>query len=308
WRVVRLGLGIAGGVSISVLAEVHHASKRRAERNDQRFRALIEKGWDVIFVVSADGVVRDASPTLPPTPGHAPEDFVGRGALEWIPPDDRERVGRLLDELRGEPGASRGIDYRVQDKDGTWRWIEGTVTNLLTDASVGGMVCNFRDVTERKRAEAALRESEARYRRLFERNQAGVLRSTQDGRILDCNDSLARMLGHGSREEVLALTMWDVYHNHADREAVLGLLRDRTALTDFEVRTRRRDGGSAWLLASALRLEGARGEPEYQVTVVDITERKRAEEAQRLLAEAGAVLTSSLDDEATLDALARLAV
>src|SRR5262245_43600874 len=49
WRVVRLGLGIAGGLSISALAEVHHASKRRAERNDQRFRALIEKGWDVIF-------------------------------------------------------------------------------------------------------------------------------------------------------------------------------------------------------------------------------------------------------------------
>src|SRR5262249_5706282 len=137
---------------------------------------------------------------------------------------------------------------------------------------------------------------------------SGVLRSAEDGRILDCNDSLARMLGYASREEVLALTLWDLYHHRADREAVLDRLRGRSALTDFEVRARRRDGGGAWLLGSVRRLEGAGGEAEYQVTVIDITERRRAEEAQRLLAEAGAVLSSSLDDGVTLDALARLAV
>ncbi len=153
WRVVRLGLGIASGVSISALAEVLHAARRRAERNEQRFRALIEKGWDVISVISADGTVEYASPTVTHTLGHTPEDFVGGAAIELIHPDDRERVGRLLEELRREPGASRGVDYRFRDNEGTWRWLEGTVTNLLTDPAVGGMVCNFRDITERKRAE-----------------------------------------------------------------------------------------------------------------------------------------------------------
>jgi PAS domain S-box-containing protein len=308
WRVMRLGLGIASGISISALAEVLHAARRRAERNEQRFRALIENGRDVISVVSDDGVVRYASPTVAHTLGHAPEDLVGRDALELIHPDDRGRVGLLLDELRWEPGASRVVDYRVRDKGGTWLWLEGTVTNLLTDPAVGGMVCNVRDITGRKKAEEALRESEARYRMLFERNQSGVLRSAEDGRILDCNDSLARMLGYGSREEVLALTVWDLYHRRADRRAVLARLRERAMLTDFEVRARRRDGGVAWLLGSLLRLEGAGDEAEYHATVIDITERKRAEEAQQLLAEAGAVLSSSLDDGPTLEALARLAV
>jgi PAS domain S-box-containing protein len=183
WRVVRLGLGIASGVSISALAEVLHAARRRAERNEQRFRALIEKGWDVISVVSADGVVRYASPTVTHTLGHAPEDFVGRDALELIHPDDRERVGRLLDELRGEPGASRGVDYRIRDKDGTWRWLEGTVTNLLTDAAVGGMVCNFRDVTGRKRAEEA--------QRLLAEAGAVLSSSLDDGATLDALAHLA---------------------------------------------------------------------------------------------------------------------
>ena len=182
WRVVRLGLGIASGISISALAEVLHAARRRAERNEQRFRALIEKGWDVISVISADGVVLYASPTVTHTLGHAPEDFVGRAALELIHPDDRERVGRLFDELRGEPGASRGMEYRIRDKEGTWRWLEGTVTNLLNDAAVGGMVCNCRDVTERKRAEEA--------QRLLA--EAGTLLSSlhDDGATLD---ALARL-------------------------------------------------------------------------------------------------------------------
>ena len=177
WRVVRLGLGIASGVSISTLAEVLHAARRRAERNEQRFRALIEKGWDVISVVSADGIVRYASPTVTHTLGRAPEDFVDRAALELIHPDDRERVGRLVDELRREPGASRGLEYRIRDKDGMWRWLEGTVTNLLSDAAVGGMVCNFRDITERKRAEEA--------QRLLA--EAGALLSSllEDGATLD---------------------------------------------------------------------------------------------------------------------------
>src|SRR5439155_12852052 len=104
--------------SLSRPAETLPADRRRAARNEQQFRALIEKGWDVISVVSADGVVRYASPTVTHTLGHAPEDFVGRDALELIHPDDRERVCRLLGELRGEPGASRGVDYRIRDKEG----------------------------------------------------------------------------------------------------------------------------------------------------------------------------------------------
>src|SRR5262245_37850944 len=60
WRVVRLALGIACGVAISVLAEVLHAARRRAELDEQHFRALIEKSWELIFVLSADGVVRYA--------------------------------------------------------------------------------------------------------------------------------------------------------------------------------------------------------------------------------------------------------
>src|SRR5262249_52337156 len=133
-------------------------------------------------VLSADGFVRYASPTVANTLGQAPEALVGRCALELIHPDDRERVGRLFDELREEPGAARGVDYRIQDSAGAWRVLEGTVTTLLAAAGVRGMVCNFRDVTERKRTEDA--------QQLLAETGAVLSSSLDDGATLD---ALARL-------------------------------------------------------------------------------------------------------------------
>jgi PAS domain S-box-containing protein len=134
---------------------------------------------------------------------------------------------------------------------------------------------------ERKRAEQSLRTSEERYRLLFERNLAGVFRSTPDGRLLDCNDSFAHILGYASREEVLAHPVWDFYFEAADREALLGKLRARQTLAGYECRLRRKDGSLAWLLESVTLLEGAGGEAVLEGTLFDITERRRLEEQLR---------------------------
>src|SRR5262245_3040980 len=86
------------------------------------------------------------------------------------------------------------------------------------------------------------RESEARYRLLFERNLAGVVHSTVGGRLLDCNESFARMLGCASREEVLAHSAQDFYFRAEDRELHLTRLWERLAVTNYEMCLRRRDG------------------------------------------------------------------
>ncbi len=136
-------------------------------------------------------------------------------------------------------------------------------------------------------AHAALRASEGHYRRLFERSVAGIFRSTPDGRILDCNEAFARMLGCASREEVLAHQAWDFYFDAKDRRAKLDQLRKQKALTNWEVCLRRKDGSPLWALVNENLLEGENG--KFQVlegTLIDITERKRAEEALRHLNEA----------------------
>ena len=94
----------------------------------------------------------------------------------------------------------------------------------------------LRDVTERKRTEDALRESERRYRLLFERNLAGVYRTTLDGTILDCNESMAAMLGYESGDELQGRRALDFYAENANRVSFLTRLRKTGTLTNSELR------------------------------------------------------------------------
>jgi PAS domain S-box-containing protein len=133
-----------------------------------------------------------------------------------------------------------------------------------------------------RRFEAQARElqvSEMRYRQLFERSLAGVYRTTVDGRLLDCNDTFARILGFSSREDYLSEMERDGYLNLPEREAFLSRLKQRKAVTNFETRHRKEDGSPVWILENATLIEGNEGAPPViEGTMIDISERKQAEE------------------------------
>jgi len=124
---------------------------------ERRFRALIENSSDGIVLLDATGVYTYASPATTRLLGYAVEELVGRSAFECIHPDDREHAkARTLESLRN-PEAVLLAEVRLQRKDGSWRWIEAVVSNLLADPSVQAIVKNYRDITERKQGEEALR-------------------------------------------------------------------------------------------------------------------------------------------------------
>jgi PAS domain S-box-containing protein len=138
------------------------------------------------------------------------------------------------------------------------------------------------DITGQREVEAARRLSEARFRNLFERNLAGVYRTTLGGRVLDCNDSFARILGFSSRDEVRGRNCADFYPDPADRERFLARLRERGALTNSEIELRRRDGAAVWVLENVSLLEeGTPAETVVEGTMIDVTERRRALDALR---------------------------
>ena len=112
------------------------------------------------------------------------------------------------------------------------------------------------------------RASEERYRMLFERNVAGVFRTTRDGRILDCNDAFVGYLGYDSREEVLARGSWDLYRNRADRQAMLDRLDRDTAMTNVRVRFRRKDGSDVIGILNVSLIPTADGDTQLLGTVV----------------------------------------
>jgi len=152
-------------------------------------------------------------------------------------------------------------------------WSEEAVSLLRISGEI------FVNAMQRHRAERALRESEQWHRLLFERNLAGVYRTTIDGRILDCNEAMARILGYSSREELMAQSARDLYQDPSHRDGYIAVLRRERMMTSNEISLRRKDGSPCWLIESVHLLEG---DPEIlEGTVIDITDRKLAENALR---------------------------
>ena len=154
---------------------------------------------------------------------------------------------------------------------------EDDVGRVLVSIPLGGVAL---DLTERRQMEETVRRSEARYHQLWQRNLAGGFRATPDGRILDCNDSFARLFGFLSRDEILTRSTKELYFDLGVREEFLTRLREQLYLTNYEMQMRRADGVPIWVLENvALRVED--GEEILEGSIIDITQRKRVEEALR---------------------------
>jgi PAS domain S-box-containing protein len=125
-------------------------------RNERRFRALIENGSDGISVIGADGAVLYRSPSSSRIVGYGPDSTTPGTIFDYVHPEDRELVMRLWGEALEKPDVPIHSEARVRREDGSWRVLEGVLVNRLADPAVCGLVCNFRDITERRRLEERL--------------------------------------------------------------------------------------------------------------------------------------------------------
>jgi diguanylate cyclase (GGDEF)-like protein/PAS domain S-box-containing protein len=132
------------------------SAERDAREREARFRALVHRSSDVIFVVGPEADVRYASPSVLALVGLAPEAVVGTAYAGLVHPDDAAATLAAFRDVLGRPGAAARHAYRVRHADGAWRHVETVGTNLLDDPAVGGVVLNTRDVTERTELEARL--------------------------------------------------------------------------------------------------------------------------------------------------------
>lgn len=162
-----------------VTRSIRYAIEReRAEsalrESEERFRSLVQHASDIITVLDADGGIRYESPAVEKVLGYRPEDLVGTNALEYLHPEDRERVARIFAGGVREP--ARPVEFRFRHSDGSWRYLEGIGNNLIDDPLVGGVVVNSRDITGRKATEGRLRRSLDALLALYEAGQ--ILGST----------------------------------------------------------------------------------------------------------------------------------
>jgi PAS domain S-box-containing protein len=121
---------------------------------EQHFRSLIENSSDAIALFATDGAILYASPSTPQVLGYTAAEMRSFNALDLIHPDDKSLIAEQLALVARQPRVGTDILGRVRHKDGSYRWVEGTFTNLLDDPNVNAIVNNYRDVTDRKRADA----------------------------------------------------------------------------------------------------------------------------------------------------------
>ncbi|MDP9438088.1 MAG: PAS domain S-box protein, partial [Actinomycetota bacterium] len=203
---VRFGSVDYGGKR-TILASVRDITERREaqealRRTEERFRSLVQNSSDVITVIAPDGTILYQTPSMKRILGHEPEDRVGKNVFEnpLIHPDDAARQRDLIDRTVRDPSLNPVFEAQLRHGDGSWRWVEGVVTNLLSDPNVGGIVLNARDIGERKRAEEALEESEQRYRSLFDHHPDAVYAFDLKGCFLSANPACERLTGYTAGE------------------------------------------------------------------------------------------------------------
>ena len=147
-------LDIASKVSLAVESVDLSENLHRSER---RFRSLVQNASDVIAVTDSGGNILYISPAVGTMLGYIPEDMVGKFAFEFVHPDDTPKAQRFLLDVLTERRGSRRIEVRARHADGSWRRLTINGTNMVRDLSVGGVVINIHDVTERTTLEEQLK-------------------------------------------------------------------------------------------------------------------------------------------------------
>jgi len=167
---VRLTPGTYFGQTAVIAVGRDVTERKQAEeavrQAESHFKALIENAPDGIVLVGLDGKTQYVSPSARNLFDYETEDGINVNPLDFIHPDDLFIVIGAMNDLIQNPAYIPTLEYRYKHKSGSYHWVESTFSNLLAEPSVQAVVINFRDITERKQVEEALKQSEARYRLL----------------------------------------------------------------------------------------------------------------------------------------------
>ncbi len=267
--VAALGLGFAWN-----RAACARHYRQIAER-DARYRILLEQTQEAV-AVAVDGLIVYANPACVEMFGYK-KPLIGVPVTIFFAPGSREQVEEIVHHrIAGRPAPElyEAIGLRG---DGTTFSVELRVTPVEFEGESASQAI-LRDITGRKRMEAEIRESEERYRLLFERNLAGVYRSTPDGRLLECNRAFAKMMGFASPAEAMAQPGAAYHTDRQAREQFLERLRREGSLVNDENQVRRKDGSLIWIVENVSLISDEDGEEILLGTVFDMTERRRLEE------------------------------
>jgi PAS domain S-box-containing protein len=300
---------------VGTIVDVTERARTESElrRQERRFRSLIDNSWDLIHVLDGAGSIRYVSPSVERLLGYRAERLLGTPLFDLVHSADRGTVARWLEETLASPGSSRCVEVRVRRRDGAWRVLETRARSAEWHDGERVAIANAHDVTERRRAEVALRQSEERHRLVVRATNSAIWDwDLRTGRVLWNGESSA-LLRYRQDEMQPSIAWWFERIHPQDRERVV---TDLTSVIDgvgddwsAEYRLRRGDDSYVHVLDCCLVLRDDRGGAVRVVGAKkDVTERHRSDAMQRFLGGAASLLDASLEYRVTAAALARRVV
>jgi two-component system cell cycle sensor histidine kinase/response regulator CckA len=261
---------------------IHRIRKQLLER-EELFHLISENAADMIAIVDMEGRRIFNSLSYQKVVGYSPEELQASSAFEQIHPDDRERVKNATEAAR-RSGIGKTLEYRLRHKNGNWLVLESTSSVILNaDGAPEKLVIVNRNVTERKRAEEALRRSEADFRSVVEHAPYGIYRASTTGRLLQVNPALQKMLGYALEEELLSRSLaTEIFRHNGEHQRLVELLSRTEEVKDMEMEWKKQDETPITVRCSGRRINDENGVAAYfEVFAEDVTEKRVLERQLR---------------------------
>ena len=294
------------------LTELKAAEQARADvaeesmKREARWRALVSQSADAALIADSETTaITYASPAMTRLFGWEPPDLLGRPGIGLVHPEDLERVSDALQEIGEDASSHVTIDFRLLCADGSYKWVEETISNLADEPGVEGLVGNIRDITDRRSAEEAVRRRDRVTRAMAAKASDVALVVGTDGRVRYSNPSASMVLVAGEGETMASERF---AHVHPDDRARVAAALTGLTVPDATARVKYRrlgiDGAWRWVehvVTNCVTDPDIRG---MVVNLREITEQVEAEKAlrssetrYRLIAETAqeGILTSDLD-------------
>lgn len=211
----------AGGKPLKNIGMLQDITERKIgelalQQREERFRSLVQHGSDLIGILDAQGTYIFVGDNVQEQLGYERDELKGKNALQYIHPDDAEMIGTALQKLMREKTISVG-PYRFRNRQGEWRWVETTASNHLDNPVIGGLICNSRDVTDKKKQDdenrmfqQKIEEQNQMMVEVLEQMRDGFLTVTLEGTIIYWNAEAERISGM-CKEKALGNRLWDLY-------------------------------------------------------------------------------------------------
>jgi PAS domain S-box-containing protein len=250
--------------------------------SEERYRLVTEHTHDAIFLVDLEGRYTFGNRRLEELTGYRREELIGQSVFMVLTPEGAQAASARRDALLAGDDRPFFHETEIVRKDGTRIWAEVSSTSVRENGALIARLGVARDITERKRNESALRESEERFRTIFEQAGVGIAVVAADGRWLRVNQRLCEMVGY-TAEELQRLRYQDLTHPD-DLDTSLqrrrAMLQGEARACSYEERCIHKDGSLVWINLTTSVMRSAPADPRVSIDVIeDISQRKAAETA-----------------------------